>query len=162
MMSTIEFGKKVPIGLLISDLNDLRYVQAKIYDQDSALIETFNLGNLGNGLYTYEAYNMPSSSFIKVVYTVFSDINYSVVDDKYTSDLDVFIKAGNDSLEALIRNKSQNLSQVEAFVEAKTFSGAVSNAKKLEADINQNILEHGVLNLKLEGEIDIDQLEGQI
>jgi hypothetical protein len=161
-MSTIEFGKKVPIRLLISDLNALRYVQAKIYDQDSALIQTFNLGNLGNGRYTYEAYTMPSSNFITVVYTVFSDDNYSVVDDKYTSDIDIFIKAGNDALEALIRNKSQNLSQVEAFVEAKTFSGEISNTKKLEADINKNVLEHGVLNLKLEGEIDVDQLEGAI
>lgn len=91
-IQNIQVGGLVPIELQVADGAEDQYPQALVYDQDSVLLTTLNLGHDNQGNYSGAAYVMPDKLFIKAVYIVYSDTARTVENIRYERDLEVFYR----------------------------------------------------------------------
>ncbi len=73
MSLNLSVGSKVPLFLNVGDGNDDLYPTAKVIDDQSNVLGTFNLLPIGNGQYGYSGLVMPDVTFINVVYTSYTD-----------------------------------------------------------------------------------------
>ena len=89
-IQNITTGSTVPIELLIVDGATDQYPRALVYNQDSLLLTTIDLSHDNEGNYSGTTYTMPDTTFVKVVYIVYSDSGHTVENDKYERALEVF------------------------------------------------------------------------
>jgi hypothetical protein len=89
-ISKVGAGDTVILSLKLYDQNAGKFVRAYIYDPVGALITTRDLAHVGNGLYQFTAYTMPSLDFITAAYVVYDDAGYSVPSATYQDGEDIF------------------------------------------------------------------------
>lgn len=160
-----EFRRKLNgnlnLKLSLSDGRTDKFVRAYFRDKTGASIlgGFVNLPHIGLGAYANNGVQMPSLDQVHVIYRVFSDAGYTLIDQNYTQGLDIFEL---DTLDPAAFQRSPSAitgvikaGAVSATLEQKAAISGAIKAVKILARIEQKVTIKGTIlqNQDIEGVI---------
>lgn len=153
-----KVGDRLNLKLSLTDGNPNKFVRAYLRNQAGAIQSPaeVNLPHIEKGIYGESTLQMPNENQLLVIYRVFSDAGFTIIDQNYSQALDLFSRDDLD-LRALVPTPYGVMAEIEngnptVMVENNVVLADIENESAVSA-----IIEQGEVNALFQN---IQEIEG--
>ena len=112
----LKLGDPIPLIRNAFDGNEGLFPQATLRDASNAVIGTFDLEHIGDGIYRNDAQAYPATPLVTALYIVYVDAGHTELSCDYEETSDVFLRLAEDPCDIVVDIMSTPLIEVDISV----------------------------------------------